>query len=221
MRLTLVIVGLVALMLAPALFFGDAIDDHFAGEEGVQRLQAYGSWAWLFGIALIVSDLVLPVPATAIITGLGMIYGPWAGGLIGAVGSLLAGLVAYGGCRLLGERFCNFLVGADNLAKLGRFFDRYGLWAIALSRWMPILPEALCCLAGMSRMRFIPFLAALSCGSLAMGLAFGLLGNAYHDRPIVGLLISALVPLALWPIIHVSLRRAKPGAPIAESRSAS
>jgi len=213
MRLAVVILGLVALMLAPALVFGDAIDDYFSGAEGLQRLQTYGSWAWLVGIGLIVSDLVLPVPATAIITTLGMIYGPWAGGLIGAVGSLLAGLVAYGGCRLLGERFCNFLVGAENMSKLGRFFDRYGLWAIALSRWMPILPEALCCLAGMSRMRFIPFLAALACGSLAMGLAFGLLGDAYHDRPIIGLLISALVPLALWPLIHAALRRAKPVVP--------
>jgi len=207
MRLALIILALVALMLTPLLFFGDQIDDQFTGEAGLQRLQDYGGWAWLVGIALIVGDLVLPVPSTAVISGLGMIYGPWLGGLLGGAGSTLAGLVAYGGCRLLGQRFSGYLVGPNELAKLDRFFARYGLWAIALSRWLPLLPEILCCLAGLSHMRLGPFLAALSCGSLAMGLTFGFLGAAYLDRPVLGLAISALIPLVLWPVLHYRLRR--------------
>jgi len=150
---------------------------------------------------------VLPVPSTAVIAGLGMLYGPWLGGLIGGIGSTLAGLAAYGGCRLIGKRVLDILVGEANLDKLGRFFHRYGLWTIALSRWMPLLPEALCCLAGMARMSAGRFLAALACGSMAMGLAFGVLGIAYLDRPVVGLVVSALIPLAVWPIIHTLLRR--------------
>lgn len=207
MRLALVIVALITLMLVPVLIFGEEIDDYFGGEQGLERLQSFGSWTWLVGIALIVSDLLLPVPSTAVIAGLGMIYGPWLGGLIGGFGSLLAGLVAYGGCRLLGRRFVDFLVGEASLVKLGKFFGRYGPWAIALSRWMPLLPEALCCLAGMARMRFGPFLAALSCGSLAMGFAFAFLGSAYLDRPVAGLIVSALIPLAVWPLVHFCLRR--------------
>lgn len=210
MRLLLVILGLVALMLVPVLLLDDEIEGHFTGEEGLRRLEAFGGWAWLVAIGLIMSDLVLPVPSTAVIAGLGMLYGPWLGGLIGGIGSTLAGLVAYGGCRLLGRRFVNLLVGETNLARLHRFFARYGGWAIALSRWMPLLPEALCCLAGMAPMRVRPFLAALACGSLAMGLAFAWLGTAYLERPVVGLVISALVPLAVWPVIHVFLRRAEP-----------
>lgn len=208
-RLFLVIVVLIAVMLVPVLLLDDEIDNYLGGEEGLARLQAYGSWAWLVAIGLIVSDLVLPVPSTAVIAGLGMIYGPWLGGLIGGVGSTLAGLVAYGGCRLLGKRFLDFLVGEANLEKLGRFFGKHGLWAIALSRWMPLLPEALCCLAGMARMRIAPFLAALGCGSLAMGFAFSFLGRAYLDRPVIGLVVSALIPLAVWPLIYAFLRRPK------------
>lgn len=207
MRLYLFIAVLVALMLAPILFFGDAIDDHFGGEEGLKRLQAFGSWAWIVGIGLIIGDLVLPVPSTAVISSLGMLYGPWLGGFLGGVGSLLAGLVAYGGCRLLGKRVHDVLVGPENLDKLDRFFKRFGLWAIALSRWMPLLPEALCCLAGLARMKFGPFFAALACGSFAMGFAFGWLGVYYSDRPVVGLLVSALIPLAVWPIVHAFVRR--------------
>jgi uncharacterized membrane protein YdjX (TVP38/TMEM64 family) len=207
MRLYLVIVGLVLLMLVPTLVFGDTIDSLFSGEEGLRRLQGYGHWAWLVGIGLIVSDLVLPVPSTAVIAGLGMLYGPWVGGLLGGLASTMAGLVAYGGCRLLGQRVLDILVGEANLERLSRFFARYGMWAVALSRWMPLLPEALCCLAGMARARPAPFLAALACGSLAMGFAFSFMGTAYLDRPVAGLVISALIPLAVWPIAHALLRR--------------
>lgn len=207
MRLFLVILALVALMLTPILIFGDTIDDYFGGEEGLERMREYGGWAWLIGIGLIIGDLVLPVPSTAVISSLGMLYGPWLGGIIGGFGSLFAGMIAYGGCRLLGHRVLNVLVGVDNLDKLSRFFARYGLWAIAVSRWMPILPEALCCLAGMARMRMKPFLAALACGSFAMGFAFAWLGAAYHDRPIIGLLVSALIPVAIWPLVHRLVRK--------------
>jgi uncharacterized membrane protein YdjX (TVP38/TMEM64 family) len=213
MRLYLIIFGLVLLTLIPALVFGDEMDESFAGEEGLNRLRAYGPWAWLVGIALIVSDLVLPVPSTAVIAGLGMLYGPIVGGLIGGIGSMLAGLVAYAGGRWLGRPALRLFVGDADLEKLSRFFARHGLWAIALSRWMPLLPEALCCLAGTARMRPTHFLAALAVGSLAMGFAFGFLGVHYAEQPTAGLVISAAIPLAVWPPVHAILRR-KPAATV-------
>lgn len=206
-RIYVVAAVILAIMLASLLFVGDTIDRNFEGPEGLERLRGYGDWAWLVGIGLIVSDLILPVPSPAIIALLGMLYGPWLGGFIGGVGTLLAGLVAYGGCRLLGDRFVRFIVGEANLGRLQKFFARHGLWAIALTRWMPLLPEALCCLAGMSRMRFWPLFWALTVGSFPMGFTFALLGQAYLDRPVTGLVISALIPLVVWPPVHYLLRR--------------
>lgn len=207
MRLYVVSFAIVALMVLPVFIFGDQIDAYFSGEEGLERLRAFGPWAWMVGIGLLVADLLLPVPATAIITALGMLYGPWLGGLIGSTGSLLAGVVAYGGCRMLGQRFLDFLVGRANLDRLQLFFTRYGPWAIALSRWLPVLPEALCCLAGMARMKAVPFLAALACGSVSLGMTFAVLGAAFQDRPALGMLVSAGVSLAIWPIVYACLRQ--------------
>lgn len=212
-RLYRIVFVLVLVMLVPALLFGDEVDAYFGGEAGLERLRQFGGWAWLAGVGLIVADLVAPVPSTAVIAGLGMIYGPVLGGFIGGVGSVLAGLVAYGGCRLAGPRVAGRLVGENDLEMLRTFFDRYGLWAIALSRWMPLLPEALSCLAGLAGMRAGPFVAALSVGSFAMGFAFGALGQAYLDRPAAGLLISAAVPLAVWPVVHYLMRRRAGGSP--------
>ena len=210
MRLFLVVAGIVTLTLAPLLLFGDEIDRRFAGESGAAFLRQYGAWASVVAVGLIVSDLVLPVPATAVMAALGVLHGPVLGGLIGGFGSFLAGSVAYWGCRLLGVRAARFLVGDDNLARLSWFFERVGLWAVALSRWAPVLPEALSCLAGLSRMRAARFSAALACGSFAMGLAFAALGTAYADRPLVGLIISAAIPLAAWPFVHRLLKHKSP-----------
>jgi uncharacterized membrane protein YdjX (TVP38/TMEM64 family) len=207
MRLYAVILAAVVLTLIPALILDDEIDAAVGGEAGLARLRACGPWAWLAGIGLIVSDLFLPVPSTAVISGLGMLYGPWLGGLLGGAGSTLAGVVAYAVGRWVGGPALRLFVGPEETARLPRFFARYGLWAIALSRWMPLLPEALCALAGVARMRAAPFLAALSCGSFAMGFAFAFLGVNYLDRPAAGLLVSALIPLAVWPPVHYFLRR--------------
>lgn len=213
MRLYVFLFFLVALMLAPVLILDDDLDSHFGGEQGLANLRAYGDYAWLVGMGLIVADLVLPVPSTAVISALGMLYGPWLGGFIGGVASILSGLIAYGGCRLLGERVQRFLVGEVNLVKLSGFFARFGLSAIALSRWMPLLPETLCCLAGMARMPIGPFLIALSCGSLTMGFVFGWVGQAYAEQPIAGLLLSAVIPLAVWPVLHWLLRKPHRASP--------
>jgi len=213
-RIYAIVFVIAVLMLVSTIFVGSAIDEQFEGPEGLERLQSYGDWAWLIGILLIVGDLILPVPAPAVITLLGMLYGPWLGGLIGGFGTLMAGLVAYGGCRLLGDRFVRFVVGEANLGRLQNFFAKHGLWAIALTRWMPLLPEALCCLAGMSRMRFWPLFIALCCGSFPMGFTFAFLGEELRDRPIAGLLISALIPLLVWPPVHYWLKR-KPASVVA------
>ncbi|MFM1801966.1 MAG: hypothetical protein RJA81_1318 [Planctomycetota bacterium] len=206
-RLYGIVFTLVLIMLVPALVFEDQVDRYFSGEAGLNRLREFGGWAWLAGIGLIVADLVAPVPSTAVISGLGMIYGPLLGGLIGGIGSTLAGLVAYTGCRAVGPKVARRLVGESDLEMLHRFFSQYGLWAVAFSRWMPLLPEALCCLAGLAGMRAGPFVASLACGSFAMGFAFGILGQAYLENPTAGLLVSAAVPLAVWPPVHYLMRR--------------
>ena len=64
---------------------------------------------------------------------------------------------------------------------------------------MSLLPEVLCYLAGLAAMRAGPFVAALACGTFATGFVCGTLGVAYLDRPAADLLVSAAVPLAVWP----------------------
>ena len=47
------------------------------------------------GIALIWADVVLPIPQTAVIAALGIIYGTLLGGLLGSLGLITGGLLGY------------------------------------------------------------------------------------------------------------------------------
>ncbi|HSG54406.1 MAG TPA: VTT domain-containing protein, partial [Paracoccaceae bacterium] len=162
-----VTLAVIAVTVMPFVLFGDRIEAAFADGGTLAFLSSYGRYAWAVAVALLILDLILPIPTSAIMAALGMIYGPLLGGTIAGLGSIVAGLTGYGLCRALGRPMALWLSGAGGLRRGQEIFDGpLGGWLIALSRWLPILPEVLACLAGVSRMRFPVFLAALVCGSL-------------------------------------------------------
>jgi len=202
MRIWLLFLALALLFAVPFILFGDAFEAWLSGDGAKKWLESFGSWAWAVAVALLVGDLVLPVPATAVMTGLGILYGPLAGGLIGAAGSFLSGSLAYVACRFAGRRAARVLAGAEDLARGEKFFARSGGWAVAFSRWMPLMPEVVACMAGLVRMQAARFFLALACGSLPMALVFAALGHAGAEKPIIALAASAIIPLVLWGVIR-------------------
>jgi len=202
MRLLWIFIGLSILLLLPLAVFEDRFDRWFAGDSGVDWLRSFGVWAGVVGVGLLCADLFLPIPATAVMAALGIIYGPWLGGVWATTGSFLAGALPYGLTWLFGLRVAAFLIGERNLAGTRGFFDRSGAWAVALSRWLPLLPEVIACLAGLTRMHPCRFFPALACGSLPMGFAFAALGAWGSQRPMLAIVLSAVLPLALWPVVQ-------------------
>lgn len=202
----------IAVTAAPFVLFGGQIDAAFAEGGTLAFLSSYGRYAWAIAVALLILDLILPIPTSAIMAALGMIYGPLLGGTIAALGSITAGLTGYGLCRALGRPMALWLSGEEGLRRGQEIFDGpFGGWLIVLSRWLPILPEVLACLAGVSRMRFPVFLAALVCGSLPLGYVYATIGALGADRPLLTLILSAALPLALWALARSWLnRRRKP-----------
>lgn len=211
MRLFLVIVALTLLFTAPLLIFGETFDVALSGDEAVARLRSYGNWAWAVGIGLIVADLVLPIPATAVMAALGIIYGPIVGGILSGAASFCAGAIAYLATRMMGHRAAVFIVGERDLARAEKFFDRAGGYAVAFSRPLPLLPEVTACLAGMAEMKRRVFFTALGIGSVVTGLAFAWVGHAGASNPGMAMFIGAAIPVAVWPIARRMLKeRANP-----------
>ena len=205
MRLLLTGLVFIAVLAVPFFVWGNLFSEDVQVLE--EKIKDYGVWPWLAGIFLLVADILLPIPATAVMAALGLIYGPLLGGLVASAGSFLAGLLPYLCCRTIGRRAGEWIVGRQELKRGERLFGSYGGWAVALSRWMPLLPEGVACFAGLVRMPGRKFLAALACGSIPMGFAFATMGQLGKAEPQLTIVLSALVPALLWLIVGRILTR--------------
>ena len=207
LKFVLIVVGVIVFVAAPFFFFGDQIDQFFAGDGAIVWLREFGNLAWFVAIGLLIADLAFPIPTTAIMAALGMIYGPVLGGVYASLGSVISGLVGYGLCRFLGRPIALWLNGEQGLSRGEQLFSGVGGWIVAMSRWLPILSEVVACAAGLSRMRFSVFVLALICGSIPMGFAYAIIGYMGGGRPVLTLAISAVFPFLLWFLVRPILRR--------------
>ncbi|MCF6314196.1 MAG: VTT domain-containing protein [Verrucomicrobiales bacterium] len=195
MRIWWIFLTLAVLVMLPFLIWGDFFTQFFSSEGSVQWLTQYGAGA---GIALLIGDLFLPVPGTVVMSAMGYVYGAWWGGVYSSLGSVLGGLLAYGLCRVMGHRAALFLAGQRDLEKGEHFFREGGVWVVVLSRWLPLLPEVVACMAGLVRMPFRVFLVALICGSVPLGFVFAWVGAAGQDSPALAMAMSAVLPVVMW-----------------------
>ena len=207
MRSGLIVIAVLSLVLASCA----RIPTPDEANDAVLTLRAYERWAWALGLALIWGDVVLPVPQTAVIAALGIIYGTLLGGLIGSLGLITGGLLGYMLMRTSARRYVHRLVGPQSLHKIESLFDRGGPWAIVLTRSLPYsVPEAVVFLAGLARMPMRTFAAALTIGSVPTAFAFAAIGAGWADQPIVAVAVSYALPILLLPItFHLVRLRAQ------------
>ncbi len=198
MRLLWIFLALAMLFLIPFLIWGASLEGAFSVESAITWLTAFERWAWAAAIGLLLLDFLLPIPATAVMSALGYIYGPLWGGLIGGGGSLFSGLAAYGLCRWLGPKAAERLLGERDYQRGRKLFAGAGGWIIVISRWLPLLPEVVACMAGLTRMPIGKLVLAMACGSLPLGFAFAYIGHTGSAHPLLAIGLSAGIPPILW-----------------------
>jgi uncharacterized membrane protein YdjX (TVP38/TMEM64 family) len=207
MRSALIVIGVLSLVLTSCA----KIPTPQEANDAVLALRNYGSWAWALGIVLIWVDLVLPIPQTAVIAALGIIYGTLVGGLLGSLALITSGLLGY--CLMLtsARRLAQRFAGPRSLHKMESYFDRGGAWAIVLTRSLPYsVPEAMVFLAGLAGMPMRKFTAALTIGSVPTAFVFAAIGAGWADQPILALAASFVLPVLLLPVaLHLMRPRAQ------------
>jgi uncharacterized membrane protein YdjX (TVP38/TMEM64 family) len=206
MRLVVVVIGAVLLVSCAGRI--PTIDETTAV---VSRLRDYDAWAWALGIGLIWADLILPIPQTAIIAALGIVYGMVIGGLLGSFALITSGLLAYLLMQTRARQLLVRLVGVRSIEKMGVFFNRSGVWAIVLTRSLPYsIPEAIVLLAGLSRMPVEKFLVAVILGSVPTAFVFAGIGEGWADQPLLALTVSYVLPIVLLPVVLQMMRKGGP-----------
>jgi uncharacterized membrane protein YdjX (TVP38/TMEM64 family) len=91
-------------------------------------------------------DVVLPVPSSAIMTLDGALFGPWLGAAVSTVGCCGSAAIGYGLGRTLGSRATRW-TGADDPVVRG-WLTRWGAFVVAATRPVPVLAEVTAAVAG-------------------------------------------------------------------------
>jgi len=199
LKLAAIVAGIVVLILVPYFLWHEPMDAYFESPEFAAWVASAKPYAWVVVIALLVGDLFLPIPAAPVVATAGVIYGTFWGGVVGTIGSFLAGLVAYTLARLAGRKAAKLLASEEEMADFRQFFDTWGVAGIIASRAMPVVPEVLTFMAGLARMHLRRFMSALAVGAVPMGFLLAWAGSATGTSSTL-LLVLTLVPAGLWCI---------------------
>lgn len=165
--------------------------------------QGGGAAGLVIGVALLVLDVVLPVPSSIIMIANGAVYGPWLGTAASLAGGLGATMFGYYIGRR-GEKTALKFISQTELEKGAAFFKRWGILAVIMTRPVPLMSETIAVMAGLAGWgAWRTALYALT-GYLPVCIIYALSG-AYatqsHSGTFVFLLVMA-TGLLVWAIAN-------------------
>ncbi|AHY47534.1 hypothetical protein RradSPS_2251 [Rubrobacter radiotolerans] len=163
--------------------------------EGLRDyILAYGALAPLASLSLmVVQAIAAPLPAFFITFANGLAFGVFWGWLLSLAGHALAAAVCFGISRALGRRPVELLVGRAGLRSADEWFARWGMYAVFVGRLVPgVSFDVISYAAGLTRMRFVPFMAATTLGIAPQTFLYSFLGRQAPEYLGLFLLTTAL-----------------------------
>ena len=152
-------------------------------------------------VALLASDLLLPVPSSMVSTYGGGVLGLWPAAAASWLGMTLGASIGFSLARALGRPFAVRRASAEDLDRMADLTRRFGPTALILTRAIPILAEACVLLTGATGMSWRRFLVPVSAANLVISVTYAAFGVYFkgHDALLSAVIASGLAPLAaLW-----------------------
>ena len=173
LRWALLATGLLAAILVPFFLYETEITAWT--EELLESERSQWTVAGLLGL-LLASDVLLPVPSSLISTGCGYVLGAVIGTVVSWAGMTAGAAIGYLVGARPGKVVAANAVGDDGLDQARAAQERYGDWAIIVSRAVPVLAEASVIFAGVAGMPFRRFLILAATANLAISAAYATVG---------------------------------------------
>lgn len=170
--------------------FAEAIGFNFI-EQVEQMDDMLLPLAALLGLALLAGDVFLPVPASLIMIAFGSLFGLAGGAALSLVGGVLAAVLGYYLGRLGKARFAKWF-GQAALDEGGKLFEKHGLWAVIVSRPIPLISETIAVVAGSADYNFRRMLLGSFLGTLPAAIIYAWAGATLRSDS-----------LGMWPFLIV------------------
>ena len=181
-----------AAILLPFVLFADSMD-----RWTLQQLRAQAgplpTASWV--VALLMADIVLPVPASLVSTLAGALLGVTAGFAASLVGMTLTCQIGYALGRWYGASLVHRLISAEEMTRVSTQVNRRGLWAFAMLRPIPVLAEASAFWAGVMRVNPLRFSAVTLMANAGVSVLYAAVGAAAIPAGSVTLILAAAIAL--------------------------
>lgn len=153
---------------------------------------------WFAVVALLWADILLPIPSSVVTTFAGAKIG-WLGAFLASdMGMTLAAVTAYGLGRAA-DRFRIARLSTDQQKVGAASVNRWGPWAIMISRGIPLVAEIVLIYIASRRISFWKFLWPTVIANTLISLGYALLGQWAADREWLAVVLGAsgVLPLLL------------------------
>lgn len=205
MRWLWLTLAVVAIILVPFFLF----EDYFTG---LAARAASGDVSKPAAVAviggLLALDVLLPVPSSVVSAAAGVLLGFLGGAAVVWTGMMVSCVIAYAiGSRSL--RLTRRIVGDDSLKRAGEVAARYGTFAIALCRPVPVLAETSVIFAGVTRVPVGRFLTVCAWSNLGVAVGYAAIGafSMTVNSFLIAFLGAMLLPAFAWLVARMWIKR--------------
>ncbi len=175
----------------------------------VEQLGLWGPAFIIIAMSLQMFLLVIPSPLLIVISVLA--YGPVMGSILSILAVGIASTLGFFIGKYLGEAFITKLIGKKKEEKITELVDRYGTWAVFITRITPVLSnDAISFASGILQMKFLKFIGATLAGITPLTLLIAYFGET-NDRLKWGLFLVSLISLVFLAIYIIYDRKKQSG----------
>lgn len=167
----------------------------------------YGVYAALISMLLmIVQAIVAPLPAFLITFANANLFGWVLGAILSWSGAMLGAILCFWIARILGRDVVERLTSKAGLEQVDEFFDKYGSHSVLIARLLPFISfDIVSYAAGLTSMRFVPFVIATGIGQLPATIVYSYVGGMLTGG--AKLMVTALLILFALSVLVVLIRQ--------------
>lgn len=173
-----------------------------------------GFWGPVFIVSTMIAQmflLVIPSPLLMVVAVLA--YGPVWGVLISITAIFFASTIGYWIGRLLGVNTIFKLIGSKKEKQIEAYVERYGYWAVIITRLAPMLSnDAISFVGGILKMKYWRFIGATLIGITPLAILIAYFGEN-NDRLKSGLIWTSVVSLLIF-VVYVIWDHKKHGGQV-------